>query len=76
MLLLHVGSSRSCFIVFGTVPVCVDMMGTWEILKKRIKDETSKSLMLAGLKPTRITPIDFESNALTARPQHLFVRFH
>ena len=50
-----------------------DMMGRWESLKKRIKDQTSKKSMLAGLEPTRITPNDFESIALTTRPQHLFI---
>ena len=32
--------------------------------------------MLAGPEPTRITPIDLESIALTTRPQHMFMPFY
>ena len=68
-------ANSSCDIVSVRVH-CVDMTYTRRWFKRRSANyKLIKLLMLAGHEPTRITPIDFESIALTTWPQHLFMLF-
>ena len=76
MLLLHVVSKRSSFIVSGTVPPSVDIMGRCGPLKKIIKYQTFKNPILEDFEPTRITPIYFKTIALTTWAQHIFMPFY
>ena len=43
------------------------------VIEEEDKIKTSKNPMMAGLYPTRISPFDFESIALTTWPYQLFM---